>query len=147
MNIAGIAEFILGNTFTMVVFITYGCHWVVLAYLSDPLHGIVNSYGADGAGALAQEYVAGQGNYNVVMALVSFVFMCGSLRTNVPFVIAFTCLVFLFSFIAAGNYQLGYNPAGFEHAVHYFKIAGGFGFVAMIAAWYILIIAKSRACR
>jgi succinate-acetate transporter protein len=147
MNIAGIAEFILGNTFPMVAFIAYGCHWLVLGYTYDPLHGVVNSYGADGAGALAQGYLAGQGNYNVVMALVSFVFMCGSLRTNVPFVFMFTCLVFLFSFIAAANYQLGYNPslAGFEHAVHYLKIAGGFGFGTMIAAWYIPIIAKAKS--
>jgi len=142
LNIAGLAEFILGNTFPMVAFIIYGCHWLVLAYISDPLHGIVNSYGGDGAGALAQEYLAGQGNYYVVMALVSFIFMCGSLRTNVPFVIMFTCLVFLFSFIAAANYQLGYNPsaAGFEHAVHYLKIAGGFGFGTMILGWYLAII-------
>jgi succinate-acetate transporter protein len=147
LNIAGLAEFILGNTFPMVAFIIYGCHWLVLAYISDPLHGIVNSYGADGAGALAQEYLAGQGNYYVVMALVSFIFMCGSLRTNVPFVIMFTCLVFLFSFIAAANYQLGYNPsaAGFEHAVHYLKIAGGFGFGTMILGWYIPIIAKAKS--
>ena len=138
MNIAGIAEFILGNTFPFVVFVVYGCHWVNLAYLDDPAHGIVNSYGADGAGALAQGYVAGQGNYNVVMALVTFVFLCGSLRTNLPFVIVFFCLVFLFSFIAAGNYQLGFaGAAGFEHAVYYFKIAGGFGFVTMIMGWYV----------
>jgi succinate-acetate transporter protein len=140
MIIAGIAEFILGNTFPMVVFIIYGSHWVNLAYSSDPLHGIVASYGADGAGALAQGYNAGQGNYSVVMALATFVFLCGSLRTNVPFVVVFFSLVFLFSFIAAADYQLGFaGVAGLAHATFYLKIAGGFGFVAMIMGWYVAI--------
>jgi hypothetical protein len=91
-------------------------------------------------GALSQAYNAGQGNYNVVMAIVSFIFLCGSLRINVPFVIVFLGLVFLFSFAAAADYQLGFNATaeGLEHAVHYIKIAGGFGFVSMIMGWYVL---------
>lgn len=143
MNIAGIAEFILGNTFPFVAFIVYGTHWVNLAYTMDPSQGIVASYGADGAGALNQAYNAGQGNYNFVMAIVSFLFLCGSIRTNVPFVVLFLGLVFLFSFITAADYQLGYNPTpeGLEHAVHYFRIAGGFGFVSMVLGWYV-----SRIC-
>lgn len=38
--------------------------------------------------------------------------------------------------------QLGYNPtqAGVDHAVYYFKIAGGFGFVAALCGWYLAII-------
>jgi hypothetical protein len=39
------------------------------------------------------------------MTLVSFVFMLGALRTNVPF-IAFFCLIFLFSFFAAADWQM-----------------------------------------
>jgi uncharacterized protein len=131
MNIAGIAEFILGNTFPFFVFIIYGCHWVNAGFTADAAHRIVASYAsAQGLpGVLSQEYNAGQGNYNVVMALISFIFLCGSLRINVPFVITFFCLVFVISFVAAGSYQLGYDPtaAGLEHAVYYFKIAGGLG--------------------
>jgi succinate-acetate transporter protein len=144
MNIAGIAEFILGNTFPFVAFIIYGTHWVNLAYLSDPSIALVASYNANGVpGALSQAYNAGQGNYNLVMALVSFFFLCGSIRTNVPFVVLFLGLVLLFSFIAAADYQLGYNPslAGLEHAIHYYRIAGGFGFVSMVLGWYV-----SRVC-
>jgi hypothetical protein len=51
MTIAGICEFILGNTFPFVVFLVYGAHWVNLGYTADPLHGIVSSYGG-AAGAL-----------------------------------------------------------------------------------------------
>jgi succinate-acetate transporter protein len=139
MTIAGIGEFILGNTFPFVAFIVYGTHWVVLAYLSNTSNGILAGY-TDGL--LNPEYNAGQGNYNLVMAIVSFVFLLGSIRTNVPFVILFIGLVLLFSFVSAASYQLGYNPtpAGLAHAIHYYRIAGGFGFVAMTSGWYLTLI-------
>ena len=139
MNIAGIAEFILGNTFPFVAFVIYGTHWVVLAYTSDPTNSIITSYAnaADlNSGLLSQDFNAGQGNYNLVMALVSFVFLCGAIRTNVPFVILFVSLVLLFSFVSAAYYQLGYQGiGGLAHAVHYFRIAGGIGFVGVVAGW------------
>lgn len=135
MTLAGIAEFILGNTFPFVVFIVYGGHWFTQGYNSDPMHNLVNFYGADGA--MNQAYNAGQGNYFVVLALTSFVFMVGSLRTNVPFVIVFFGLMMVFSFIAAGDYHIGFNPTevGLAHTEYYYKIAGGFGFVTMMAGW------------
>ncbi|EHK99333.1 hypothetical protein GLAREA_08668 [Glarea lozoyensis ATCC 20868] len=140
--LAGIGEFIIGNTFPMTVFIIFGAHFVYLGYTNDPLHAIEAFYGENGAGALSQAYNSGQGHYSVVLALVAFIFLCGSLRTNVPFVIIFFSLIFLFSFLAAGYYQLGFNPtaAGASHAFYYFKIAGGFGFVAMIMGWYLAIV-------
>lgn len=143
MNLAGIFEFVLGNTFPCALFIVYGSHWCALGYVNAPQIGVVASYGAEGA--LNQEYNAGQGNYNVIMALVSFVFLCGALRTNVPFVLAFFGLIFLFSFLAAGYYQLGYNAtaAGAAHAFYYFKIGGGFGMITTIMGFYLALI---QAC-
>jgi succinate-acetate transporter protein len=139
MNIAGIAEFILGNTFPFVAFVIYGTHWVVLAYTSDPTNLIITSY-ANAAhqpplpGLLIPEFNAGQGNYNLVMAIVSFVFLCGAIRTNIPFVILFVALVLLFSFVSAAYYQLGYT-GDLAHAAQYFRIAGGIGFVGVVAGW------------
>jgi len=145
MNIAGICEFILGNTFPFVVFIIYGCHWVNTAYVTDPWHPLVAAYGDDGA--VSRAYNSGQGNYCVVMALVSFIFLLGSLRTNVPFVIVFFTLVILFGFLAAANYQVGYNPTpeGLEYAAYLLKIGGGFGFVTLIMGWYLAIITACAA--
>jgi uncharacterized protein len=147
MNVAGIAEFILGNSFPMAVFIIYGCHWVNIGYLNDPVHGIVASYAAGSEpGALAQLYNSGQGNYNVVMTLVTLIFLLGSLRINIPFVIVFFTLIFVFSFFAAGFYQLGYDlsVADLDHAVYYFKIAGGFGFVTIIMGWYLVSLPEKN---
>src|SRR5271156_151355 len=117
MTVASIAEFILGNTFPFVVFMVYGVHWINIAYTSDPWHSLVAAYGADGA--VSQAYTSGQGHYNIVMTMVSFVFFLGSLRTNLPFVIVFFTLIFLFGFSARGEFQIGYNqtPEGLEYAV------------------------------
>lgn len=137
MNIAGICEFVLGNSFPFAVFIIYGCHWVNLGYTGDPWHPLSAAYGAGAAGAADKAYTSGQGNYNVVMALVSFIFLLGSLRTNVPFVIVFFTLVILFAFLAAAQYQIGYDPTpeGLAYAGKLFEVAGGFGFVTLIMGW------------
>jgi hypothetical protein len=120
-----------------------------LGYVNDPLHAIVASYATGSEpGALAQLYNAGQGHYNIVMTLITFVFLCGSLRISVPFVIVFFGLVFCFSFLAAGHYHLGYDPTvtGLEHAVYYFKIAGGFGLVSVITGWYLVSFQLESGC-
>ncbi|KAJ9660516.1 hypothetical protein H2198_002452 [Neophaeococcomyces mojaviensis] len=140
MVLAGIGEFVLGNTFPFVVFTVYGVHWVGAAYTTDPWHPLTAAYGAEG-GAMTV-YTSGQGLYNVTMLLVSFIFTIGSLRTNVPFVITFVALDFLFAFFAAAEFAIGHNPTpeGLEHAAYLFKIAGGFGFVAVVMGWYLAII-------
>lgn len=139
MVIAGLAEFVLGNTFPFTVFIIFGCHWIQVGYANDPLMGIAASYGAEGA--LNIGYNSGGASYNIVLMLICFVFLIGSIRINVPFVIVFSTLVFVFAFFAAGNYYIGYHgAAGLEHAVYLFKIAGGFGFVACLMGWYLAII-------
>ena len=71
------------------------------------------------------------------MAVVSFIFLLGSFRTNVLFVVVFFTLVILFGFIAAANYQVGYDPTpeGLAYAAQLLKIGGVFGFVTTIMGW------------
>lgn len=66
MNLAGIMEFILGNTFPTAVFIIYGCHWGALAYAQDPAHAVSNGFGSYG-GALGAPYNTSQAFHNVTM--------------------------------------------------------------------------------
>jgi succinate-acetate transporter protein len=140
--VAGIFEFILGNTFPFVLFIVYGVHWLASAYGTDPWHPLTAAYGPAPANELVRAYTSGQGHYNIVMAMVSALFAIGALRTNLPLFIAIFFLIFVFSFSAAGQFQLGYNPTpeGIEYAVKLFKIAGGFGFITVISSWYLCII-------
>jgi uncharacterized protein len=135
MNLAGIAEFILGNTYPFAVFIIYGCFWLTQAYTGDPSHALVSAYGADGA--LSKPWNSGQANYYLVMAMVSFIFLLGALRTNVPYVVLFFTLIILYGFIAAADYQVSYNPTpdGVAMAANLLRIGGGFGFVTAIMGW------------
>ena len=100
------------------------------------------AYGAAPENAVAVAYTSGQGHYNIVLLLVSFIFTIGSLRTNVPFVIVFVCLDFLFGLFAAAEFQIGHHPTeeGIAYAGKLLVIAGGFGFVAMVMGWYLAII-------
>ena len=97
MVLAGIAEFILGNTFPTAVFIIFGVHWGSLAYIQDPMHNITSAFAGDLGGPGGALYNSSQGFHNVTMAIVSFVLMIGTLRVNVPFVLTFIGLVGLFS--------------------------------------------------
>jgi hypothetical protein len=135
MNMAGIGEFILGNTFPFAVFVIYGCYFVSLGYTGDPSHMLLKAYGNDGA--VSKSWNAGQANFSLVMAMVSFVFLLGALRTNIPNVILFFTLIILFGFLAAADYQIGADPSpdGLNLAAGLMKIGGGFGFVTAIMMW------------
>lgn len=99
-------------------------------------------YGTSADVVFDRAYNSGMGLYYVVMTMVSFIFLLGSLRTNVPFVIVFVTLVILFGLFAAGQFELGYNPTaqGVAYATYLFKVAGGFGIVTALMGWYLAII-------
>ncbi|KAK5018826.1 hypothetical protein LTR60_001335 [Cryomyces antarcticus] len=139
MKIAALCEFILGNTFPFALFMIYGVHWINLGYMQDPLHNIAGAYGAKGAESIG--FNAGNGMYNVVMTLISFVFFLGSLRTNAPFCLAVFCLIFLFAFLAAATFATPYiaTPADGEYVLLLLRIGGGFGFVTALCGWYLAI--------
>lgn len=143
MVIAGICEFVLGNTFPFAVFIIFGSHWCQVAYSFDPAHNLTGAYGNTAAAALSRPLTSGAANYDIAMTLISFVFFLASLRTNVPFAMAIFFLIPLFAFFAAAEWQLGSSggdPLKIEHAAYLLKIAGGFGFITMISGWYLAII-------
>lgn len=131
MCIAGLAEFILGNTFPFTVFIIYGAHWVAQGYANSPMANLTVAFGTDGA--LSPAFNAGGGFYNVTLCLISTVFFFASLRTNVPFVIVFITLIILFALLAAANFHIGqHGEAGLAYAGNLLKAAGAFGFVTAL---------------
>lgn len=76
------------------------------------------------------------------MALVTFCFLCASLRVNIPFVITFISVFLLFCFLAAADFNLAAHPsvAGLEHTVYLAYVAGACGFPAALCGWYLAII-------
>ncbi|KAF2997954.1 hypothetical protein E8E13_005998 [Curvularia kusanoi] len=146
MVFAGIAEFVLGNTFPMAVFLIYGAHWGSLAYVQDPSHQTTLGF-AEVGGATGVPYNASQGFHNVSMAIASFVFFLGTFRVNAFFTATFFGLIMLFSFIAAADFRVGHaktaaDVAYIEKLLH---IAGGFGFLGLVSGWYLAILTACEA--
>ncbi|GAB7331709.1 hypothetical protein MBLNU13_g03690t1 [Cladosporium sp. NU13] len=141
MVLAGIGEFILGNTFPFVVFIIYGTHWGSLAYNQDPVHQITSAFSAEG-GATGAVYNSSQTFHNITMAMVSFVILIGTLRVNLLFVLLFFGLVMLFSFIAAADAAIpsATSEADLAHILKLLQIGGGFGFIGLVCGWYLAIL-------
>jgi uncharacterized protein len=81
--------------------------------------------------------------------IISATFLVGSIRTNLPFVCAFFGLVFLFGFIAAANFQLGYatTAAEAEYSLTLLKVAGGFGLFTALAGWLVSLGLQHRKPR
>ncbi|KAK7056849.1 hypothetical protein VNI00_002566 [Paramarasmius palmivorus] len=84
--ISGVMEWILGNTFPFVVFITFGGFWLGLAVLEDPEHNILSVY-ANSGGAASPAYASGIMFYYAFWAVVIFIFFITSLRTNAVFAV------------------------------------------------------------
>ncbi|KAF1922657.1 uncharacterized protein M421DRAFT_426659 [Didymella exigua CBS 183.55] len=146
MNLAGVAEFVLGNTFPMAVFLIYGSHWGSLAYTQDPIHQTTAPF-AELGGATGAAYNSSQGFHNVTMAIASFVFFMGTFRVNVFFTLIFFGLIMLFSFIAAADFRIPHatTAADVEYINKLLHIGGGFGFVGLVCGWYLAIITACEA--
>lgn len=67
MVLAGLAEFILGNTFPFAVFVIYGTHWGSLAYTQDPIHLTTQPFENGEGGATGAPYNSSQAFHNVTM--------------------------------------------------------------------------------
>ncbi|KAL9055733.1 MAG: hypothetical protein Q9162_003369 [Coniocarpon cinnabarinum] len=141
MTIAGIAEFVLGNTFPFAVFIIYGTHWGSLAYTTDPSHNLVAGLAQEG-GVNGAAWNASQGFHNVTMCLVSFTLMVATFRVNVLFTLVFLGLVFLFAFIAAADFRVASatTEADVAYITYLLKIGGGFGMLGVVVGWYLALI-------
>ncbi|KAL1301451.1 hypothetical protein AAFC00_005702 [Neodothiora populina] len=146
MVLAGVMEFILGNTFPFTVFIIYGCHWGSLAYTQDPIHQVTAAFESVG-GAEGAAYNASQGFHNVTMVLVSFTFLICTFRVNALFTLTFFGLVMLFSFIAAADFSVASatTAADLEHISTLLRFAGGFGMIGAVCGWYLCIVTGCAA--
>ncbi|KAJ5917144.1 GPR1/FUN34/YaaH-class plasma membrane protein [Penicillium verhagenii] len=120
--LSSILEFILGNTFSSVVF---GGFCLAFGATMTPAFNSAAPYSADGTNTLAGLHGAG------------FVdtFVCAT-RTNLVFVLKFTSLVFVFSLLAAAYWKLGLED---EAAANRLTVGAGVAlFVATMLGFYLL---------
>ncbi|CEJ90113.1 hypothetical protein VHEMI05917 [[Torrubiella] hemipterigena] len=136
--IGGIGEFLLGNSFPCLVFFGYAAHFLTFATTFMPFYGAVawNAVEPGNAFEPGPKFSAGFGFYPLALGMLSLVFLLGSLRTNLVFVMIFVCAILGFSFASAG---LFYGAAGNMASSEMFvKATGGAFFAADMLGWYLL---------
>lgn len=138
MVISGVMEFIIGNTFPFVVFCSFGAFWLTFATTLVPFYNAYGAYSttesiADGLNTQgfnasfgkflikkrlldllgANEYLQNPGFFLLFFGLLCLIFLVGSLRTNIAFVLVFLattigtgCLVGVYFHLANGNLEL-----------------------------------------
>lgn len=164
MSLGGILEFFLGNTFSFVVFCSFGGFWFTLgatltpafnaygAYSTDPNNPALGLESAGFHASFGTLFLPSRKSYiwkaspktdNIAgffllfMGLLSLIFLICSLRTNLVFVSIFFGLMMLFA-VLTGSY---WNTAigSVELAKQQQFVAGGFGIMATSAGWWIFL--------
>ncbi|KAH7395294.1 hypothetical protein DE146DRAFT_679043 [Phaeosphaeria sp. MPI-PUGE-AT-0046c] len=105
--LAGIGEFLLGENFPMIVFLSYGAHLMAYATTFVPFFqtiGVFNpegsGHGSPGAKTQSSVFLASLAFYLIAMCILSFIILLGSLRVNGVFVFFFLLVLGYFLFLA-----------------------------------------------
>ncbi|KAH8702205.1 plasma membrane ammonium transporter [Talaromyces proteolyticus] len=139
--IGAIGEWILGNTFSCAVFFTYGAFWLAQGASLMPFFAVGINYTSTGDNLLGKEttgYNATTGLYYVTLALITFVYLICSIRTNICLFLALFFLVLTYSLYAAVYFYNALGDFGFAGKLEI--VAGAFNFILCIPIWYIFIV-------
>jgi len=118
--IGAVMEWVLGNTFSMCLFFTYGTFWIVAGTQNIPNFGTgiqyapaaalsatgANEFQANALGQTQAGYFATFGFYYLSLAMLTVIFAICSLRTNIVFFSALTTLIFAFGCAAGAFWNL-----------------------------------------
>ncbi|RAL61286.1 hypothetical protein DID88_010365 [Monilinia fructigena] len=146
MMVGGFLEFILGNTFPFVVFVSFGAFWLTFASTLQPFYYAYGLYApADGTpadGLTTVGFNASFGFFLVFMAVLCLIYLVCSLRTNIVFVVIFFTLFLAFSLLAAVYWHTANgigntNAAELALAGRLQIAAGACLFVTSMAGWWI----------
>ncbi|KAK3176789.1 hypothetical protein OEA41_008114 [Lepraria neglecta] len=139
MSLGGVLEFFLGNTFSFVVFCSFGGFWFTLGATLTPAFNAYGEYATDpnniATGLTSPSFHASFGFFLLFMGLLSLIYLICALRTNLAFVAIFFGLLMTFVVLTASYWHFA---AG--HLVMAQKLqvaAGAFGFMAVMAGWWI----------
>lgn len=143
MFIGGLLEFVLGNTFPFVVFCSYGSFWFTYGATLTPF------YNAAGAYTPTDPYPAATGLTDPVflssfaffllwMAILSFIYLIVSFRTNLVFVFIFLTLCPMYCCLAAGDWQAAQGNA--EAALTLQHAGGALAFMSCLLGWYDFLV-------
>ncbi|QKX59530.1 uncharacterized protein TRUGW13939_06664 [Talaromyces rugulosus] len=140
LTLGFIMEWILGNSFVAIVFAFFGAYTFTFALTLTPS---VNAQGAFTASATTPaELAAGQAEFNasiaffyIFSAVMIFIFMICSLRTNIPFFMIFLLLGLLNVLLACADWEAAKGHMGVSENLQ--VASGAVAFALSFPAWYI----------
>ncbi|KAJ5527767.1 hypothetical protein N7513_011926 [Penicillium frequentans] len=138
--LGGVGEWIIGNTFSCALFFTYGTFWIVQGTTQMPFFAVGTNYSSTGntlEGVQTPEFDATIGLYYVCLALLTFVYLICSLRTNVCLFLALFLLVITFALTGATYFQMALGNVAAAAKLQ--MTAGAFNFALCLPIWHIFI--------
>ncbi|KAL2048729.1 hypothetical protein ABVK25_010981 [Lepraria finkii] len=139
MSLGGILEFFLGNTFSFVVFCSFGGFWFTLGATLTPAFNAYGEYATDpnnvATGLTSPGFHASFGFFLLFMGLLSLIYLICALRTNLAFVAIFFGLLMTFAVLTASYWHLAARHLVMAQKLQ--VVAGAFGFMAVMAGWWI----------
>jgi succinate-acetate transporter protein len=128
--LAGMWEFVKGNTFGAVAFSSFGAFWLSFWYLLNHVLG-----GEIAAKAQPADVLHGVGLYLLVWAIFTAYMTVASTRTSTAVCVVFVLLTLTFVALTIGFF--GESIADFEKNSNvWIHIGGWLGLATALAAWY-----------
>jgi hypothetical protein len=132
--LAGMWEFVKGNTFGAVAFTSFGAFWMSFWYLLNHLP----------AGAKFEDTVHGVGVYLLMWAIFTAYMTVAATRVSVAVLAVFALLTLTFIALAIG--WLGYSEADFaKNSSGWVNLGGWLGLLTALAAWYASFAAVTNS--
>jgi succinate-acetate transporter protein len=132
--LAGMWEFVKGNTFGAVAFTSFGAFWMSFWYLLNHLP----------AGVKFEDQVHGVGVYLLMWAIFTAYMTIAATRVSGAVLAVFVLLTLAFIALAIG--WLGYSPHDFaKNSSTWIHVGGWLGLLTALAAWYASFAAVTNA--
>jgi uncharacterized protein len=126
--VAGIMEFVVGNTFGTTVHCSYGAFWLAFAMFMIPSLGIEQAYAGD-----TRAYSFAIGIFLIMWCFLTLVFLVAALRTNIAILSVLFFLVLAFFFLALAEFTLTSHPTA---STNLNKTGGAFSVICAFLAFY-----------
>ncbi|KIS68742.1 uncharacterized protein UMAG_03310 [Mycosarcoma maydis] len=136
MIIAGLLEFVIGNTFPFLVFASFGTFWLTLAGYLDPRFASQATLLSGEGGSPAAYYVP-FGYYLIFWAVYTYFLTLAAFRTNV--VLVWILFFVALTFTTLGAAYLKFGESSLAAGANLITAAGACGFTACMGGFYILL--------
>lgn len=126
--VAGVMEFVLGNTFGCTLHCSYGAFWLAFAMFSVPTLGIQAAYNGD-----QRAFSFAVGIFLIIWCFLTIIFFVAALKTNFTILMVLGLLALSFFFLSIAQFV---STEHFTAAVRLNRAGGAFAVFCAMFAFY-----------